>query len=83
MKKKTWNFDQKSLKNLEKPGFLIILTCVVVKFQFQTKIPSHQNFFCHHQVFFLLKNINKADLLYLLNFFVLFNTLLTLNLILN
>ena len=68
-----WEFRQKKTwKNLE---FSIILSCIIVKLRFKKKSLSFFNFFCHHQNFYMLKNINKAALLYLFNVFIQFNTI--------
>ena len=40
-------------------------------------------FYCHHQEFFLLKNIFKGTLQYVFNIFILFKEFLILNLTLN
>ena len=67
---KTWNLI-KFEKNLE------FLTCSVVKFRnfgLTQKIYYIDDFSCHYQTFFILKNIFTVALEYLFNVFILFNT---------
>ena len=50
--KKTWNLEQKSLKNLE---FLTTFTCLVVKFRFDTNL--FKKFLLSSNICFIKKHI--------------------------
>ena len=89
----TWKnleFGNLGKKNLEKPvvreilkkklEFLTIFTCSVVKIRFDTNIFHINEIFLSSSKIFLLKNTFKVTLQYLSMFFIVFNTVFTLNL---